>query len=246
MLRFTNPRGASWRVWVPRLGILLVLVHLALGSIVPAVAAGGGGGGGHGGDHHEVLYMGDDDNDGTPNWRDRRNGAVLNDETYVCGDLGAHAFNLALFVGVVVYLARRPMGDTFRQRALDIRKGLTESARARDEAHQRHQELVARLSAIEQEVEGLEATAKREAEAEEKNLVERAEQAAQRIAEQAERSIQDEARRARHALRKEAVDLAVQLAEQTLSSQVASADQQKLAKEFLASLKGDEEASRGQ
>ncbi len=236
MLRLTNLRRAR-----ALLGSLLVLVVVC--ATAPALAAGGGKGGEHGeGGHHE-LYTGDEDRDGVPNWRDPEHGTVDNTETYVCGELTYHTFNLALFVGFVVYLARRPMLDTFRQRALDIRKGLTDSAQERDEAHQRHQELVARLSAIEQEVDSMQAKAQQDAEAEEASLVRRAEEMAVRISEQAERTIQDEARRARQSLRKEAVELAVQLAESTLTSQVASADQQQLAEQFLASLK---ESDHGQ
>jgi len=209
------------------LGFLLVL--LASQATGPALAAGTGAG--HGEEAHP-LFTEDQDLDGVPNWRDP------NSDVYVCGEIGYHTFNFALFFGVIAYMARRPLLDTFRERALDIRKGLTESARERDEAHQRHQELVARLSSIEKEVEEMHEKAKVEAAQEEASLERRAEEAAQRIAAQAERTIADEARRARQALRKEAVDLAVQLAETTLTSKVASRDQQKLAEQFLASLKG--------
>ncbi|MEN0067345.1 MAG: hypothetical protein AAGA48_34765 [Myxococcota bacterium] len=227
MLRLTNLR----RALALRLGYLPLLALFAFFAAGPALASGGGG---HGDDHggHHASYTGDEDRDGIPNWRDPGN------EAYVCGEVGFHTFNLMLFIGIIVYLARRPMMDTFRDRALDIRKGLTDSARQRDEAHQRHQEFVARLDAIEQEVAGMEAKAKTDAEAEEASLAARAEEAATRIAEQAERSIQDEARRARLALRKDAVELAVQLAETTLQSKVSTDDQQKLATEFLATLKG--------
>lgn len=232
MLRLTNLRRALG------LGFLLLIGALVVGTAAPALAAGGGGGHGEG-EHGEghVLYTGDTDRDGVANWLDPKNGTKEN-EAYVCGEIGWHAFNLLIFIGVIGYMARGPMLDTFRHRALDIRKGLTDSARQRDEAHQRHQELVARLSAIEQEVETMQTRATEEAAAEEASLVARAEEAATRISEQAERSIQDEARRARQALRKEAVELAVQLAETTLTSKVSSDDQQKLASAFLASLKG--------
>lgn len=231
MLRITAFRR------VPALfGIPLVL--LAIGATGPALASGGGGTGEHGEGEHHVQYTADDDKDGVPNWRDAKTGAVPNEESYVCGEVGYHAFNLALFLGFIGYLARRPMLDTFRQRSLDIRKGLTDSARDRDEAHQAHQELVARLQAIEQEVDAMQAKAREDAAAEEASLVKRAEDLAGRIGEQAERTIKDEARRARQSLRREAVELAVQLAESTLTSQVATGDQQKLAEECLASVKG--------
>ena len=82
----------------------------------------------------------------------------------------------------------------------------------------------------------MEATAQQEAAREEQKLVERAEREAARIGETAERSIRDEATRARNALRRDAVELAVKLAEGILARNVAAADQQALAREFLQSL----------
>lgn len=187
---------------------------------------------------HEYTYTGDDDHDGVPNWRDPMNGSEPNTHTYVVSSLGFHALNLALLLGVLVYFVRRPLVDTFRDRALSIRTDLTESARKRDEAHQRHQDLLARLEKIENEVQKMESEAEGDAQREEEKLIERAHREAGRILEQAERNIRDETTRARIELRKEAVELAVQLAEATLQSGVSPADHQNLAREFLRSVKG--------
>ena len=190
---------------------------------------GGGdhGGGDHGGGHH--YYTADDDHDGTANWLDS------DSDMYQVKALGFHAINLAMLVGLIAWFGRRPIADIVRERALAIRKDLTESARARDEAHQRHQDLVARLDKLETEIAQMEATAQQEAAREEQKLVERAEREAARIGETAERSIRDEATRARNALRRDAVELAVKLAEGILARNVAAADQQALAREFLQS-----------
>lgn len=210
--------------------------HAPASHGTPAEASHGEGHdeGGHGGGHH--TYTTDDDHDGVPNWRDRMNGAEPNEDTYVVSAVGFHAFNLLLLLGVAGWFLRKPVADTFRERALEIRHDLTDSARKRDEAHQRHQDLVARLSRIEDEVRGLEAEAATEAKREEEKLVERAHREAARIAEQAERNIRDEVTRARHELRTEAVELAVKLAEETLRKGVSHADRQALAREFLSSL----------
>ncbi|MBX2803435.1 MAG: hypothetical protein KTR31_37490 [Myxococcales bacterium] len=200
---------------------------------------GDGHGDGHGAHHY---YTDDDDHDGTPNWRDPMDG-VKENSLYVVPSLSFHLLNLAILIGLIVYFVRRPIADVFRNRALGIRKELTDSARRRDEAHQRHQDMVARLDRIEQEVSQMHEDAKEEAAREEQRLLERAEREAVRIGEQAERSIRDETTRATNALRREAVELAVKLAENTLRSSVASADQQSLAEAFLTSLKQDEEGA---
>jgi len=194
--------------------------------------AGDHGDGDHGGGHH--YYTADDDGDGTANWID------ADSDMYVVTDLLFHAIHLLLFLGLVVYFVRKPLGDALRTRAAGIRKELTDSARARDEAYQRHQELVARLDKIEAEVASMEAEAKEEAANEEQKLVERAQGEAERIAEMAQRNIRDEATRARMALKRDAVVLAVQLAEGILAKSVNPADQQALARDFLQSLDSDQ------
>lgn len=205
--------------------------------------AGHGEGGAHGGHHY---YTDDDDGDGIPNWRDATTGFEPNTETYEVRKLVFHAFNLIILLAGLGYFLRRPLKDTLSNRALGIRKELTDSARRRDEAHQRHQDLLARLDKIEQEVQTMHAEAESEANKEEQKLIERAEREAIRIAEQAQRSIRDEATRARTSLRREAVELAVQLAEETLRNKVSSADQRSLAQDFLSSLESSEgEATHG-
>ncbi|MEZ4240799.1 MAG: hypothetical protein R3F59_32520 [Myxococcota bacterium] len=189
----------------------------------------------HGSEHH-AYYTDDDDHDGVPNWRDPMNGDVPNNDTYIVWSVGFHIFNFLLLVVLGVVYVRRPVADTFRTRALGIRNELTESARQRDEAHQRHQELLARLDKIEGEVRTMEAEAAEDAKREEAKLVERAEREAARIVEQAERNVRDEARRARFELRAEAVDLAIQLARSTLAEGVTKKDQQALARDFLKSV----------
>jgi F-type H+-transporting ATPase subunit b len=169
------------------------------------------------------------------------NGSVPNTDTYVVKSIAFHLLNFVLLIGALVYAARRPLMDTFRDRALGVRKELTDAARRRDEAHQRHQDLLARLERIEHEVGDMEAQAEVDARREEEKLVDRANREAARIAEQAERNIRDEVQRARTALRQEAVDLAVKLAEGTLKASVSPADQQALAREFLQSVRSGDD-----
>lgn len=191
-------------------------------------------GGDHGGGHGSHYYTADDDGDGTANWMDG------DSELFVLSDLGFHGFNLFCLVIIMWWFGRKPIGDAVRERALGIRKELTDTARARDEAYQRHQELVARLDKIEGEIETMESEAAAESAHEEAKLIERAEAEAQRIAETAERNIRDESSRARNALRKDAIELATKLAEGILTQNVTAADQQALARDFLTSLSSDD------
>ena len=204
-----------------------------------AAAGDHGAEGGHGGGHH-YLYTADSDGDGTPNWMDSTDHDAAN-EHYPLMGIASHAFNLLLFLAVVGYFGRKPIGDALASRALAIRKELTDSARSRDEARQRTQELGQRLDNIEAEVAQLREKAQLEAASEEAALVARAEAEAERITEAAERSVRDEVARARFALKRDAVNLAVELAEASLKERMSADQQQRLTRDFLETIKADGE-----
>jgi len=208
--------------------------------------AGGHGdahGDGHGDDHGaHHYYVDDDDGDGTANWLDSiddRTGQP-NEDTYVVPSVVLHAVNLLILLGILVYFARRPLLDTLRSRAHDIKANLVESAHLAAAAESQLTEVTARLTAIESEVEQLRTDSEAKAATEKEALIARAHAESVRIAETAERNIRDEVVRAQHLLRREAVDLAIQLAENTLRGAVDKSDQQKLAREFLDSIDSEE------
>ncbi len=187
----------------------------------------------HGGAHH-ISYTLDDDGDGTANWRDSDA-----EEAYVLDKLIFHAINLLLLFGILFWAVRRPAADFIRERALLIRKRLTDTKALRDDAEKEHAEIEARLAKITDEVANMRARAQTLAEKEHADLVARSHLEAERIAKTAQRNIRDEVVRARNTLRQEAVELAVQLAESTLRDAVNQADQQKLARQFLSSLNNE-------
>ncbi len=203
-----------------------------------AAAAGAEGAHAEGEGHHAVSYTGDDDHDGTANWMD--GDSVDAKGKSVPTRLGQHFYNFLILFGILGFALRQPLSDAIKNRASLIRKELTETARARDEARQRFDELNARLGAFEDEVQRLRADAETDAKAEERKLIERANAEAARLTKNAERNIRDELVRARVALQEDAVSLAVKLAEQTLKSQVQSEDQRRLARQFLDSLNQQE------
>lgn len=189
---------------------------------------------------HFGLYTADNDGDGTPNWRDSTNGAEAADpdaDHYSLRSIIFHAINLSILMGILVWFGRRPIGDALATRALGIRKEIAESARLRDEAEQRNRELTQRLDKIETEIQGMRDKAVEDAAAEEAKLIERANLESERIKATAERSIRDEVTRARASLRADAVKLAVKLAETTLKDRADAGTQQRLAKDFLDSIK---------
>ena len=214
------------------------------GGHAPATEHGAAPAAGHGDEHAESghdehhYYTADQDGDGIANWLDPENDGEPN-ELYVVKILIFHAINLAILIGLLFVFVRKPIADALRTRALTIRKELTDTARARDEAKQHHDEVAARLTAIESEIRTMHEEAEADAKVLEAKLIERAHSEAERVAGGAERKIRDEAQRARLELRRDAVALAVQLAEATLREKIGPDDQQRLAREFLTAINED-------
>ncbi|MFN7143514.1 MAG: hypothetical protein ACK4YP_07060 [Myxococcota bacterium] len=162
------------------------------------------------------------------------------------GEAGAHgipwdlialqAANVVIFVGLLVWLARKPVGDYLKNRALGIRGQLEESAKLKAEAAARAADMESKLVSLGKRVDELKAEAAVEADKEAQRIEERAHADAARIKETAERTIREEATRARNELRGEAARLAVQLARETLKRSVTPDDQERLAREFLAAV----------
>lgn len=202
--------------------IFSLLLSLQAPLVGDAVAASGGA--------HHADFAGDADNDGTANWLDS------DSEDYSLMSLIQHGVNLAILFGVLGYFTSAPLRQAMQDRAGGIRKELADSAKQLDQAKKRYEELEGRLSRFEDELQEMRANAEELAADEEKKLIERAQAHAIRIAESAERSIRDETNRARNVLRKEAVEIAVDLAHNVLVQQVKSADQKRLAREFLEAL----------
>lgn len=146
------------------------------------------------------------------------------------------AVNVILFLGLLTWLARKPIGDWVRNRALGVKNELEAASKLREEAAAQAAEIDAKLQSLGRKVEEMKAEAAIEADKEAKRIEERAHADAARIKETAERTIREESTRARTELRGEAARLAVQLARETLKRSVTADDQERLAREFLAAV----------
>jgi F-type H+-transporting ATPase subunit b len=157
--------------------------------------------------------------------------------------VGLQAVNLLFFIVILVWVARKPLGDALKNRALGVSQALDEASRLRADASARAAEIDAKLATLGQKVEEMKAAGAIEADIEAKRMNERAHADAERIRDTAERTLREESGRARNALRGEAARLAVQLARETLKRSVTADDQERLAREFLAAV--DKETPNG-
>jgi F-type H+-transporting ATPase subunit b len=160
--------------------------------------------------------------------------------------LAIGAVNLAIFLVILFFLARKPFIAALTGRAASIRSGLDDAARMQAEAKARFDSVEARLAALDNEIEEMRVDAREDAEREAVTLRQRGEVEAVRIKETVERAIREEAGRARSEIRKEAVQLAVALARETISRSMTQEDQERLAREFLAAVDADRTGLKGQ
>ncbi len=153
--------------------------------------------------------------------------------------------NLSLFLVILYAVARKPIAAAISGRAMAIRSGLDEAARVQAEAKARFDAVEVRLAALDAEMEEMRVDAREDAARESATLKDRGEAEALRIREAAARAIREESARARAEIRGEAVQIAVALARETLARNLSQADQERLAREFLAAVDADKPARTG-
>ncbi|MCB9765286.1 MAG: hypothetical protein H6739_36265 [Alphaproteobacteria bacterium] len=151
-------------------------------------------------------------------------------------EIGIHAINFTLLVGLLAFLLRTPISDALKNRTAVIRDELEESNRLRKEALNRFEDLESRLARFENQVEEMRAEGLVEAEREAQTIAEKTTRDVEHIRATTEKTIRDETRNARLALRRESVELAVRLAEENLRQQLTAADQDRLSQEFLGAI----------
>jgi len=122
------------------------------------------------------------------------------------------ALNFGLLALVLGYFLRKPAKQYFSGRTAEIRQGIHEAAKLREEAEVRAAEMERRLANLETEIRELRASARDEMVAEEERLRAGTEQALSRLRERSQQEIASATRAARQQLRTEAAQLALGLA----------------------------------
>ena len=146
--------------------------------------------------------------------------------------------NLLLFVGLMVYLLRRPVSEALRSRREGIRRDLMRAQEERDAALAKLQEVDARLARLDEEVAALHAQAQREA-AEERQRIERSTvEDTRKLREQAQREIESASKVARQELRRFTAEQTVQLAEGIIRRDLRPEDDRRLMNDYVEDLGG--------
>lgn len=144
--------------------------------------------------------------------------------------------NMLLFIGLLVYLVRKPVGQMFRGRSETIGTQLTEAKTRREKAERLAEDIQSRLSQIETEVASILQRAREEGERQKREMVASAEVEAEKILASAKNEVDMRVKLARKELTEYAGQLAADRAGQILEGALTEADRRKLFTEGLQGL----------
>ena len=144
--------------------------------------------------------------------------------------------NFFAFVGLLVFLLKKPLAEFWNIRSQMIRNGIEEGQKKYKEAKAINEKLQARVRELEGEVSRLVKNLEEEGELERKRIIEESETLSARMQQEASRVAQQEIIRAKEILKKEAVELSIKLAEDLVKKNLNNNDQQKMAEHYLNEL----------
>jgi len=147
-------------------------------------------------------------------------------------------FNLFLFIGVLFYILRRPLGEAMRARREAIRRDLMRAQEERNAALAKLEEVEARLAKLDEEVDSVREQAQRDAEAERERIARSTEEDTRKLREQSVREIESAGKAARAELRRYAAEQSVRLAEEMIRRDIRPEDDARLVKQSIEELGG--------
>jgi F-type H+-transporting ATPase subunit b len=153
-------------------------------------------------------------------------------------DLIKRAVNFGLFIGILVYLARKPIGKMLRERREGVKQTLEEVEQQKQEARKKYLEYEAKLAQLDKEREKIIDMFIAEGEKEGQRIVEEAKKAAEGIKAGAKVTVEQETRAARAQIRGDVAELATKLAGDMIKQRFTKADQDRLIDEYLAKMEG--------
>ena len=146
--------------------------------------------------------------------------------------------NLAIFVGLLIYLLKKPLSESFKAKREEIRAELIRAEEEKQAAMATLAETEAKMAQLDTEKEHILTRAKEEAKAEEKRLTEETESEIRKLREQAQNEITRTATLARHELRKLSAEETIRLAEEMIKGKLGKANDTQLVKTGIESLGG--------
>ncbi len=147
-------------------------------------------------------------------------------------------FNLALVLGVLYFLLRKPVKNFFRERAQQIDESLNSAEEARKEAERKLAEVDEKIAGLEQRLAEIMSKAQEDGEAEKARIIAEAELETERILKLAKREIENRYKAARKDLKSYTVDEAIEHARKLLRERLDSEGDDRLIDLFLDDIGG--------
>jgi F-type H+-transporting ATPase subunit b len=144
--------------------------------------------------------------------------------------------NFAILAAAIGYVLVKQAGPYFATRSAEIRKGIEESQKLREEAEQRAEAMDARLAILEVEVEAMRKASREEASQEAHRIRQETAQEMAKIKANAEREISSALKSSQIELKRYAAQLAIDLAREKVRERMTPADQETLVRKFVADL----------
>lgn len=136
--------------------------------------------------------------------------------------------NLAIFVGALIYLLKRPLSEGFKAKREEIRAELIKAEEAKKDALARLSEIEAKYAGIQKESEAIRREAEKEVNDERERLLAQTSSEVSKINAQTEGEITRIGQVARLELRRFGVEESIRRAEERLKDQVNTATDEKL------------------
>jgi len=147
--------------------------------------------------------------------------------------VGKHAANLAILIFVLAYFLKTPVRRFLMERRGKIASKIESSEKEITEAKALYDQYMAKMSSLEQEIRDLKESIHNEAELERQEITKQAEISAQKIREDAKETIKSETARAKHQIQSEVVELAMELAENLIKSNLNESDSKRIVEDFV-------------
>lgn len=146
--------------------------------------------------------------------------------------------NLALFIAIMVYLARKPLSEAFKARRDEIRAELIRAEEEKQAALTKLVTVEAKLAELETEKQEILSKAKAEAEFEKKRLAEQTAIEIERIKQQSDAELARLTAQTRASLRRFSAEESIRLAEERLRSQIDTETDSRLVKASIQEIGG--------
>jgi F-type H+-transporting ATPase subunit b len=146
--------------------------------------------------------------------------------------------NLAIFVGLLIYLLKKPLSQTFKAKREVIRAELIKAEEERQSALRKLTETEAKLAGLDAEVSSIREKAAQEAAFEKSRIAEQTQSDVAKIQQQAESEIARVAQQSKTELKRFSAEESIRLAEEMIKSKIDASADARIVKTNIQSIGG--------